>query len=97
MSPMAKFRTVIPFFFRIGSASFRRRMLEIIPLTITRRALKISDTIQRCSKEIFEAKNSALQEGDEAVTRQFGEGRDIMSKLRQYLSRGSESASAYSY
>ena len=34
--------------------------------------------------EIFEGKKKALEEGDEAVTKQIGQGNDIMSILSTY-------------
>lgn len=84
-SVLFQFSPILPFFFKMGSASFRRRMLELVPLQVAQRAREISDSIKRCSQEIFDAKKQALKEGDEAVSQQVGEGRDIMSKLRQYL------------
>lgn len=59
-------------------------MLEIFPWQTSQRAMNLSDTIKRCSKEILESKKVALEQGDEAVSRQIAEGKDIMSKLRQY-------------
>lgn len=95
MSPFVVFRTVLPFFFKIGSPSFRRRVLEMIPLTMIRRAIGIADTIGRYSRKIYESKILALQQGDEAVAKQVGEGRDIMSKLRPYRLRRHEGPLAY--
>lgn len=85
MSPLSAYRAVLPFFFKIGSASFRRRVLELLPLKVAQRARQISDIITRCSKEIYDAKILALRQGDEAVSQQIAQGKDIMSQLRQYL------------
>lgn len=41
----------------------------------------IIDIMDQKSVSIFEAKKLALQQGDEAVLRQVGEGKDIMSIL----------------
>jgi hypothetical protein len=44
----------------------------------------IVDIIDNTSVEIFEAKKKELEEGDEAVTQQIGQGKDIMSILSAY-------------
>lgn len=80
------FQVRMPIIFKFGSAWFRRRVVELIPLNIAQRARMISDTIDRCSRQVFREKRLALQEGDEAVRRQVGEGKDIMSRLREYFS-----------
>jgi len=41
----------------------------------------IVDTLHNISVEIFEAKKEALEKGDEAVTQQISQGKDIMSIL----------------
>ena len=39
------------------------------------------DVLHNTTVEIFEAKKKALEEGDEAVTQQIGQGKDFMSIL----------------
>ena len=41
--------------------------------------------MDRTSTEVFEQKKKALQAGDEAVTKQVGEGKDIMSILCTFV------------
>lgn len=84
MFPFSRIRHIVPFFYNLSSPAVRRRVVELLPLKTVQRAREISDTIDRCSREIFEAKKLALQQGDETVIRQTGEGKDIMSKLREY-------------
>lgn len=85
MPRLFAYEPVLLFFFKFGTAAFRRRVLELIPWNFAQHARKIADTIERCSKEILETKKRALQEGDEALRQQVGEGHDIISKLRQYF------------
>lgn len=75
----------MPFLFNFGTASFRRRVLDIIPFKFIRRVRDVADTIKRCSKEVFEEKKRALDKGDEAMHRQSAEDQDILSVLRPYL------------
>ena len=39
------------------------------------------DVLHNTTVEIFESKKKALEEGDEAVTRQISQGKDFMSIL----------------
>ena len=39
------------------------------------------DVLHKTTVEIFEAKKKALEEGDEAVAQQIGQGKDFMSIL----------------
>jgi len=50
----------------------------------------IVDIIDNTSVEIFEAKKKELEEGDEAVTQQIGQGKDIMSILMKANMSASE-------
>ena len=43
----------------------------------------IVDTIHQRSVDIYQQKKRALEQGDEKVTRQIGEGKDIMSILSE--------------
>ena len=42
------------------------------------------DVLHNTMVEVFEAKKKALEEGDEAVTQQIGQGKDFMSILSAY-------------
>ena len=44
-------------------------------------AIEISDAIWNTAKEVLESKKAALAAGDEAVSGQVGEGKDIISVL----------------
>ncbi|RPD79156.1 cytochrome P450 [Lentinus tigrinus ALCF2SS1-7] len=74
-------RLLLPYVTKIGSASFRRRIVEILPMNTAQELRKISDTMHERSVRIFKEKKAALEKGDEALKHQIGEGRDIMSIL----------------
>jgi hypothetical protein len=69
---------------RIGTPKFRRFILDLIPSKTLHKLRDISDVIHNTSVEIINSKKQALEDGDEAVARQIGEGKDILS----ILSRG---------
>ena len=75
-------RQVIPWVVRIGTPSFRRAVLTLIPSQLVQTVRKVVDTMQAESEAILKEKKDALSEGDDAVTRQVGAGKDIMSILR---------------
>jgi hypothetical protein len=69
---------------RIGTPKFRRFILDLVPWKTLHQLQDISDVIHNTAIEIINSKKRALEDGDEAVTRQIGEGKDILS----ILSRG---------
>ncbi|KAI0754297.1 cytochrome P450 [Daedaleopsis nitida] len=75
------FRRLVPYILDIGPVSFRRALLGFIPHNGVQELKHIIDTMHDQSVEIFQAKKRALEQGDEAVVRQIGEGKDIMSIL----------------
>ncbi|KAH9852205.1 cytochrome P450 [Lenzites betulinus] len=74
-------RVLLPYFVHIGSAAFRRRVMEHLPNANIRRMKEISDSMHARSVLIFNEKKAALARGDDAVKHQVGEGRDVMSIL----------------
>ncbi|KAI0746721.1 cytochrome P450 [Daedaleopsis nitida] len=74
-------RLTLPLVSRIGTASFRRRVVEMIPNANVQRLREISDVMHQRSVLIYNEKKAALEKGDEALKHQIGEGRDIMSIL----------------
>ncbi|CAL1701693.1 unnamed protein product [Somion occarium] len=90
VAPLFLLVRFIPFASRIGSPAFRRRVIEMFPNKLVRRALAISDALDQTSKEILRAKRAALAAGDEAVSEQIGEGKDIISVLLKAQMNASE-------
>jgi len=74
-------RVFMPFIVKIGSPKFRRWILEWTPYQRLQTLKDISDLLEKTVNEILKVKKEALAEGDDAVTRQVGEGKDIMSVL----------------
>ncbi|KAI0717433.1 cytochrome P450 [Cerioporus squamosus] len=74
-------RLLLPYVTKIGSASFRKRVVELLPSDTVQELRRISYTMHERSVRIFKEKKEALEKGDEALRHQIGEGRDIMSIL----------------
>ena len=71
-----------PYFTRLGPPAFRRWLLDrFVPVRKLQTVKEIVDTMDRQSRIVFAAKKRALEEGDDAVARQVGEGRDVLSIL----------------
>ncbi|KAF5353161.1 hypothetical protein D9758_008710 [Tetrapyrgos nigripes] len=66
---------------KIGTPGFLRRVLDMIPWKDGHHMRDMSDYSWEMSKQIYEHKKKALAEGDEAVAKQIGKGKDIMSIL----------------
>lgn len=76
-------RRLVPYLPTRGKA-LQRWILERIPNRDIQRVKELVDIMHRCSVKIFEGKKAALAAGDESVTRQVGEGKDIMSILSEF-------------
>ncbi|KAH9857460.1 cytochrome P450 [Lenzites betulinus] len=74
-------RLLLPTLRKIGSATFRRKVVEMVPLAPLKRMTHISDVIQESSVGIYNEKKAALEAGDEALKQRVGEGKDIISVL----------------
>ena len=71
---------------KIGTPKFRRFILDLIPWKNAHELRDISDVIHNTAVEIINSKKRALEDGDEAVARQIGEGKDIISILSEDFS-----------
>ena len=71
----------MPIVSKIGTAQFRRAIVDLVPLKDVKRIRDIVDIFHSTSVEIFETKNQALREGDRALAAQIGRGKDIISIL----------------
>jgi len=83
-------RRCIPYVYKIGPAWFRRLVMHYFPVKQVRVIKSIVDAMSESSTSIYRAKKAALEKGDEAVVRQVGEGKDIMSVLMRANSGTSE-------
>ncbi|THU76568.1 cytochrome P450 [Dendrothele bispora CBS 962.96] len=72
---------IVPLAVKIGTPKLRRWVMDRIPWPNVHRVRDMSDYMWGVSKEIYAAKRDALAAGDEAVERQVGRGKDIMSIL----------------
>ena len=71
---------------RIGTPKFRRLILDLIPSKNLHELRDITDIIQNTTVEIINSKKQAFQKGDDAVARQIGQGKDILSILSKGFS-----------
>ena len=65
------------------SESTMRTLLRLFPSVSVRKVMQIYDTMERRSAEIIAEKKAALSKGDAALAHEVGEGKDIMSILRE--------------
>ncbi|KAI8974228.1 cytochrome P450 [Trametes punicea] len=72
---------LLPWLLRIGSPAFRRKIVEILPQTTAQRLRQLSDTLHAQSVQLVNQKKTALNQGDEGLMLQVGEGKDLMSVL----------------
>ena len=81
---IALIRRLLPYVAEFGSPAFRRWILDMFPHKGAQKVKSIVDVMHQRSVEIYQSKKEALEQGDEAVTQQIGEGRDLMSILCEF-------------
>ena len=74
-------RRILPYLPDIGTPAFRARLVDLFPHEGVQGLKRFIDVMHRRSIEIYREKVRALELGDEAVAKQVGEGKDIMSIL----------------
>ncbi|KAJ3786493.1 cytochrome P450 [Lentinula aff. detonsa] len=72
---------ILPLVSNIGTPSFRRFVVNILPWKNLHQMRDITDYMRQVATDIFVEKKRALEAGDEAVRNQTGRGKDIISVL----------------
>ncbi|KAI0791135.1 cytochrome P450 [Abortiporus biennis] len=85
------YKNLLPIVVKIGTPSFRRRLVEMIPLRKLKETTKNVDTITSECQNIYITKKKALLAGDDVLIQQVGEGKDIMSVLLKANMKADES------
>lgn len=62
----------------------RTLIMNITPWKALHEVRDMVNYMHEISVEIYHEKKRALEEGDEAVVRQIGQGKDLLSILREY-------------
>ncbi|KAG6817154.1 hypothetical protein H0H87_012115 [Tephrocybe sp. NHM501043] len=81
---------LLPTLSKIGSPRFRRWAVDHLPSKNLHALRDIVNTWDRTTVEIFESKKRALREGDEALAKQIGQAKDLMSILMKANIEASE-------
>lgn len=66
-------------------AALGRAFVKAMPFTSVQRIVSVVDVMDEHSRKVFHGKRAALETGDEKVSQQIGEGRDILSILSRLL------------
>ena len=61
--------------------------MQWIPMTRLHRLQSVVDTMHRRATEIYREKKARLDKGDETFLQQVGEGKDLMSILREFFAQ----------
>ncbi|KAG6915250.1 hypothetical protein DXG01_012524 [Tephrocybe rancida] len=81
---------LLPTLVKIGTPQFRRWAVDHIPMKNLHIVRDVVDTWDRTTVEIFEGKKRALAEGDEALAKQVGQAKDLMSILMKANMKASD-------
>lgn len=74
-------RQLIPYVDYLGPLSFRKFVVKLLPSRNIQKLREMIDIMDKTSTGIYQSKKVALQQGDEALLKQVGHGKDIMSIL----------------
>lgn len=83
MSRLGFLRQLTPLFIKCGSARFRRAVVERIPSSAVKNLLSIIDVMDEASRNIFLSRKRAIMGETSDSPGQVGEGKDLMSFLRE--------------
>ncbi|KAJ4474910.1 cytochrome P450 [Lentinula aciculospora] len=72
---------VLPYISWIGTAGFRRFVINILPWKDLHHLHDMTDYMQCIAEGIYKSKKRAFEIGDEAVAQQIGRGKDLISIL----------------
>ncbi|KAF8825520.1 hypothetical protein HHX47_DHR6000111 [Lentinula edodes] len=72
---------VLPYVSWIGTAKFRRFVVNLLPWKDLHHLRDMVDYMHNVAEEIYENKRRAFEMGDEAVDQQIGRGKDLISIL----------------
>ncbi|KAJ3853709.1 cytochrome P450 [Lentinula lateritia] len=72
---------VLPYVSWIGTAKFRRFVVNLLPWKDLHHLRDMVDYMHNIAEEIYEDKRRAFETGDEAVEQQIGRGKDLISIL----------------
>ncbi|KAJ4473284.1 cytochrome P450 [Lentinula edodes] len=72
---------VLPYVSWIGTAKFRRFVVNLLPWKDLHHLRDMVDYMHNVAEEIYENKRRAFEMGDEAVEQQIGRGKDLISIL----------------
>ncbi|PSR84002.1 hypothetical protein PHLCEN_2v5553 [Hermanssonia centrifuga] len=81
LSRCARYRFLSHYAEKLGPPRLRRFLISLVSDVDIQELRQIVDIVADRSKEILDGKRKALEDGDEAVNMQVGEGKDIMSIL----------------
>jgi len=74
-------RLLCRYVYKLGPAYLRRTVVNWMPFASVQKMKQVSNTLYDISAEIFAEKKLAIQQGEAALQRRIGEGKDIMSTL----------------
>lgn len=75
-------RRLLPYLCDYGTPALRRKVLEWFPDDRVQALVKAVDMIDAKCREILRDRKAALGRGDESVSHEIAEGKDILSVLR---------------
>lgn len=67
----------------IGTPSFRAAAIDWLPIPELRELKKVTMRMDEEAMRIYQMKKNNLEGGEETMIKQVGEGKDIMSHMRE--------------
>ena len=83
-SQLFKYQPLLPFLTRTFPSWFLRRVGELLPSKALHQHFYISDTVQEFAASVWAHQKQAHAEGKVSSSAVLGQGRDILSLLREY-------------
>jgi len=83
VSKLGPLLALLPVVAKIGSAPFRRRVVELIPSKTVQTVKDLIDIMDYYGHEVLQKRKDAIASGQEILSEKVGRGKDIMTLLLQ--------------
>ena len=86
VSKLGPLLALFPVVAKIGSAPFRRRVVELIPSMTVQAVQDLIDIMDYYGHEVLQKRKDSISSGQDILSEKVGKGKDIMTLLRVRLS-----------
>ena len=85
LSRLGVYFEIIPYLVKIGTPTFRRKVLDLWPEEGVKKVVQIVDTMEKQATAVYDARKKEVFEDDANANETQKKGKNILSTLRESL------------